>query len=490
MNHKAIFTSLLASLICAACMAQDHLPAFTYSRKPAVLNARIVGDNAQNTKDISVSYTMKYSAGMGDARRGKDATPDADGLCSFSLRTGTTVKCTVSVGDIRFNCYVIPGDTVSFALDTGKALADGLADAITFSGPLARFNHDLVYASQQGFDPNAVYMDIEMKRNSGKLAAELPECSFDGYIRYLDSIRQSIDRRILNDPKIGEAYREYATAVNHYGYGEAVPACAYAIRYAGLDTEEKYEVFARRMQQWLENYIQDDPWSNPVLSYVMWCTPETMMPAGIRQRIKLPESYSQCHLASKHMMLIGQQSQLLSEAQKDSILTFMPDLGQDVLDFNEKLERKLAVINDHGKSRICTLPDDRSDSDDMLSAITRPYRGLPVLIDLWETTCGPCRIAFRDMHKIKAELSGRMHFVNIASERSDLAVWEKLVPSFIGDHYRLTEEQLLALHRQIPCPTDAVPLWVLLNADGTIHHAFVGWSNADLMMKELEPVLN
>ena len=45
------------------------------------------------------------------------------------------------------------------------------------------------------------------------------------------------------------------------------------------------------------------------------------------------------------------------------------------------------------------------------------------------------------------------------------------------------------LHRQIPCETNAVPVWVVVNADGTIHHAFVGWGGIDQMMKELSSVL-
>ena len=58
-----------------------------------------------------------------------------------------------------------------------------------------------------------------------------------------------------------------------------------------------------------------------------------------------------------------------------------------------------------------------------------------------------------------------------------------------GIHYRLTEQQLLALHSQLPCDTNGVPIWVLVNADGSIHHAFIGWDNIDTIMKEIEPVL-
>ena len=93
------------------------------------------------------------------------------------------------------------------------------------------------------------------------------------------------------------------------------------------------------------------------------------------------------------------------------------------------------------------------------------------------------------MHEKKKELADRIHFVNVASDRSDLATWQRLVPNYIGDHFRLTGQQLQALHRQIPCDTNGIPLWVLINADGTIHHAFVGYSNVESMMKEINQVL-
>lgn len=82
-----------------------------------------------------------------------------------------------------------------------------------------------------------------------------------------------------------------------------------------------------------------------------------------------------------------------------------------------------------------------------------------------------------------------MHFVSVASENSDLATWQRLIPNYISDHYRLTKQQLQALHRQIPCDTNGVPVWVLINADGTIHHAFKGWGGLYWMMEELSPVL-
>lgn len=488
MNRIILIITLIA-LMSASGHAQKRLPAFKYSKEPAVLCGRVVGDSARSVKDVTVFYAMKYSSGTGDAMRRSVAELDDNGCFSMSMHTGTPVRWVCYIGDTAVLLYVVPGDTVSVTLDCGKLKTRGLADAMTFSGTLADFNHDFVYAREQGFDPETIYLKMEAKRNANKLAAELPAVSEDGYFQYLDSTYRRINERIDADTVIGDAYREFAKAVNHHEYGAMITWCDQSIRLAGINTDEAYAAFIERQRGRVQQYMQDDPWSASVLCYHMSGVPDLFIERLTSSPARLPDDFGQCNLATKYLRQIGQQSQLLSDAQMDSVRIFLPELGADVLAYNEKLEQKLAIINEHGKSRICSLPDEKIKSGDVLSAILEPYRGRPVLLDFWETTCGPCRLAFKEMHDKKLELADRIHFVNVASERSNLATWERLVPSYVGDHYRLTEEQLQALHRQLPCDTDAVPLWVVVNADGSIHHAFKGWIGVDGVMKELEPIL-
>ena len=485
MNNKIIITILLA-LVAMAGQAQKHLPAFQYSKEPAVLSGQIIGNSQERSESVRVRYFLKYTSGMGDALRQTSADVDADGRFSLSLPTGTTVDCHVTVGKCSFTCYVVPGQTVTFKLNLKKQETQGLANALTFGGQLADFNHDLVYATEQGINPGTIYRDIEAKRNMGQLANELPEKSEQGYFHYLDSTYRHINELIDNDRKIGQAYREFAKAVNRYEWGAMMNFCGQSIQYEGIDTDEEYDAYVARVKQRLDSYMKDDPWANPMLCYVMWGVPETFVDSYVSHPIKLPTDYQQCHLASKFQEQMGTQKLLLSEAQKDSVLTFLPELAQDVLDYNERMERELSFVSEQGMSRVCTLPDN---ADEILAAILKPYKGKPVLLDLWETTCGPCRLAFKEMHDKKKELADRIHFVNIASENSDLATWQRLIPNYIGDHYRLTKQQLQSLHSQLPCNTSGVPIWVLINTDGTIHHAFVGWRNIDDMMKEINQVL-
>lgn len=144
MNKKTIITALLA-FVAIVGQAQKSLPAFQYSKEPAVLNEIIVGDASQRPDRVGVHNLLKYTLGMVDALRRESAAMDADGHFCKNLPTGTTMECHVKVGECRFTYYVVPGQTVSFTFNLGET-KKGLAKALTFSGQLPNFNHNFVYA--------------------------------------------------------------------------------------------------------------------------------------------------------------------------------------------------------------------------------------------------------------------------------------------------------------------------------------------------------
>ena len=43
-------------------------------------------------------------------------------------------------------------------------------------------------------------------------------------------------------------------------------------------------------------------------------------------------------------------------------------------------------------------------ADSLLQVITRPYRGKMVLVDMWNTWCGPCMRAMKSLKPLKEEL--------------------------------------------------------------------------------------
>ncbi len=85
MNKQAIITILFA-LAAMAGLAHKHLPAFQYSKEPAVLSVQIIGNNQQITESVHVRYVLKYTSGTGDALRQASVGLSADAACLIQCR--------------------------------------------------------------------------------------------------------------------------------------------------------------------------------------------------------------------------------------------------------------------------------------------------------------------------------------------------------------------------------------------------------------------
>ena len=441
---KKTILFLLLALLTSGAWAQKHLPEVTYDARPATLRCRVIHSEDTTTYALHLRCMRRYCSGLPwDGLWETDWTTWGNADFTLTIPVHMTHRCDITFGPYRFPCYVVPGATVAFTIDARRAREAGLPEGITFSGPLASLNIDLVRAWESGTDPERIWLDIERKRNEGTLINLLPTADEQGYFDFLE-----------------QTYRRI---------------------------EADYDAYVSRMRERISQYMQSHPWDHPAAAYVMWGF-DNLPKSHFDLDVDVPAGYRKCYEASNLLKQMGQDKQPLSEAQKADIQRVLPELAEDLLAYDEALTQQLANIAEDSLSHVRQLPP-VGDGGDVLSALLRPYRGCPMLLELWETTCGPCRLAFREMHDTKIHLRDRMHFVSVASTRSDQATWQRLVASYVGDHYRLTEPELQSLHRQVPCRTNAIPVWLLINPDGTIHHAFTGYRDLDDMMKEISPVL-
>ena len=114
----------------------------------------------------------------------------------------------------------------------------------------------------------------------------------------------------------------------------------------------------------------------------------------------------------------------------------------------------------------------------ILQTILERYKGKTVLIDIWATWCGPCKLGHEKMKPLKEELSDKdIVYVYLTSTTSKYDEWKKYITDISGEHYYLTQEQIDAVFKQLQA--DGYPTFAIYTSNGNKVTSFSGFRSIE-----------
>jgi thiol-disulfide isomerase/thioredoxin len=127
--------------------------------------------------------------------------------------------------------------------------------------------------------------------------------------------------------------------------------------------------------------------------------------------------------------------------------------------------------------------------ENILQTILDKHQGKTILVDLWATWCGPCKLGHEKMKPLKEELKDKdIVYIYIAMSSSKYEDWKAYIADIPGEHYFLTEEQERYISKQYECT--AIPFYVIYNAKGEQTFKQQGFSTIDTIREAIEKALN
>ena len=420
---------------------------------------------------------------------GKDLKIAEDGTFRYETEVLLPSGATLWISRSKIELFLVPGGELDVTINLPEIFysqsrllsrkRDGVTDnCVWFEGDYAGLNTELLRFG-------------EMKSLSGAddFYADICGMTPQAYKKYLFGHYEDVQKKLVKNKDMSQACRTYIRAnldMNLfsliYNYKSNL---SYAPMFSGRKGVKRADMTVDSTSYFKE-ILQLDILHTPEQKYYNYYTDFVKTATGnLRDKFVQDPLWPDMLLAGRASRNLSKYMPLTEEECRtvDSIAS--PDLRQLFLMRNGRIEAELKseLEATKGKTGYKIVEVEKEvAADSLLQVITRPYRGKVVLVDMWNTWCGPCMRAMKSLKPLKEELK-EVVYLYIADETSPEGKWKVTIPDIPGIHCRISNEQSTALAKLYEYP--GIPTYFVVNREGDISYKATGFPGVEILRNEL-----
>ncbi len=419
------------------------------------------------------------------------------------LSAPTTFTLATNIGS--FTVLLAPGKELSAVINPreisrrqGRYMKEYPAEGedIYFSGYLAGINTEL--------NKNRDNIDVNIVSNYRAYFKEIANMTQEEYLHYNMSKHDSIIQ-VINAAPISNASKKLLRMETALSTVEALYAINNYLNNAyisvnnlkGKEADKYYSTHKIEIPKDYYQCIRNFPEIN---TSDIFYTPQLQQTTIMVKRFTMKEGIAMEDVLGDNKGVIYDLAGFLWITQK--IKDFNP-LTQDdfnalkaynqpaweavVMHKNEKLIKQIEENKQKTGYNVIEIGDVKN--EDLLNSLTSRYKGKTVLMDVWATWCGPCKMAMKAMKPMEEALAEKgVVFLFVAGENSPKGTWENMIPNIKGEHVRLNNEQWKYLSEKLKIR--GVPSYFLFNKKGTTVWQSLGFPGVDTVKGEIMKTFN